>query len=324
MTPNVERDALSDVLRALRLSGGMFFRVALRPPYGVWSMEHEALCERYGAGADHVLPFHVVTSGRIWFESVGHEPVAVDEGDVIVFPRGTAHALVDRPGRPPVPVARLDHKVRGHPPTLHHGGEEGHEARALCGFFRSQGRLFNPLLDALPERMVIRRDPTRTPWIQSTLERAFLEDLEGGPGNAALVERLVELLFVEVVQAHVRQEPGGWLGGLTDPAVGRALALLHAAPAHPWTVAELARRVGLSRSALADRFRSRVGRSLIRYLTAWRMELAAQLLAGSERSVAEVADQVGYRSEAALNRAFKRHVGQPPAAWRRAQAERLA
>ncbi len=320
MAPPPARDALSDVLRALRLSGGMFFQVALRPPFAVWSMEHEALRAHYGAGADHVLPFHMVTAGRIWFETRGHAPVALEAGDLIALPRGTPHALTDRPGRSPVPVAQLEDQVRGYPPTLHHGGD-GEEARALCGFFRCSGRLFNPLLEALPEQLVVRRDPARTPWVWSTLQRAFLSGLDDEPGAAALVERLTELLFVDVVQAHLRQAPAaGWLAGLADPLVGRALAELHAAPAHPWTVEELARRVGRSRSALADRFRELVGMSVIKYLTAWRMELASQQLLTTQHSVAEVAHAVGYTSEAALNRAFKRHVGEPPATWRRARS----
>lgn len=312
-------DALSDVLRAIRLSGSLFFRVELGAPFAVVSTTPDDLQRDFGHGADHLLPFHMVTGGRIWFDVAGEGPVELGPEDLIVLPRGNLHCLVDRPGSgPPVPVGRLGHEVSGK--TLRHGGG-GETSRALCGFFRCNGKLFNPLLEALPAVMVVRRDPARTPWLCATLERAFSEALEDRPGTAALVERLTELLFVEVVQAWMREhEPPGWLAGLSDPIVGGALARMHAEPAHPWTVDQLARRVGASRTEMAGRFRATIGMSVIRYLTRWRMELAADRLLSTDRSVAEIAAEVGYESEASLNRAFKRHAGVPPASWRRAAA----
>jgi len=313
-------DALSDVLRCIRLSGGLFFRVELSAPFAVTSMGHEELHRSFSAGAEHVLPFHMVTAGAMWFDVDGEAPVELHPNDIIVLPRGTEHALVDRPGRPPRPVNTLQHKVSGSPPTLRHGGG-GPVASALCGFFRCHGRLFNPLLDALPSVMVFRGDHERGPWLSITLQRAFSEGVATRPGGEALVQRLTELLFVEVVQAHLEQEGGaGWLAGLRDPVVGAVLREIHAAPATPWTVEALARRVGVSRSSLAQRFRDAVGMSPIRYLTAWRMELAADRMLTTDDALAQIADRVGYDSEASFNRAFKRHVGVPPAAWRRSSA----
>jgi AraC-like DNA-binding protein len=316
-TTDTSIDALSDALRAIRVSGSLFFRVELRAPFAVFAAENQDLILNFGRGADYVLPFHLVTEGSLWFEVPGEEPVQLGAQDLLFLPRGTTHALMDRPGRQAVPVATLEHKVVGR--TMKHGGD-GPVAGVLCGFFRCTRKLFNPLLDALPTVMVIRHDAERTEWLGTTLERAFREDLSGRPGKAALVERLTEMLFVEVVQSWLAEHGGdGWLAGLSDPVVGPALALLHADPAHPWMVESLAQRVGVSRTVLAERFRAVTGDSIIRYLTRWRMELAADLLLTTDRSVAAIAAEVGYQSEAALNRAFKVHLGEPPASWRRAR-----
>jgi AraC-like DNA-binding protein len=190
----------------------------------------------------------------------------------------------------------------------------------LCGFFRCQGRLYNPLLDALPAVMVIRRDASRTPWLMAMLERTFDETLENRQGGAALVERLTSLLFMEVVQRYLDDNAAdGWLAALSDPVVGKALRLMHDKPTHPWNVDELAKQAGVSRSVLADRFVAHVRMSPIRYLTGWRMELAAARLLETGDSLAEIAADVGYESESSFSRAFKRYVGQPPAAWRDAK-----
>lgn len=317
-------DALSDVLRAIRLSGGLFFQVEARAPFGVIAMEHAQLRHTYARGAEHVVPFHLVTHGACWFDGPDGARARMAAGDIVVVPSGATHAFVDAPGRRPTPVPALLHLVTGRPPTLRHGGE-GDACGILCGFFRWHGRVFNPLFAALPPWMLIRSDPTRTPWLAATLQRAYREDGEERPGAAALVERLTELLFVEVVQGWLRENEGrGWLSGLRDPLVARALGHMHAEPARDWTVDALARAVGASRTTLAERFRATLDMSVIEYLTRWRMELAADRLLTTDRSVAEVAAEVGYQSEASLNRAFKRHAGQPPASWRRARLERAA
>jgi AraC family transcriptional regulator, alkane utilization regulator len=312
-------DALSDVLRAIRVTGSLFFRIELSAPFGVSATEQEELVLNFGRGADHVLPFHMVTEGRMWCDVKGEPAAELGPGDIVVLPRGTSHSLIDSPGRLAVPVAALAERISGPPPTLRHGGD-GPLSRGLCGFFRCQRKLFNPLLDALPTVMIVRRDPQRTPLISAMLERAYVELFDDRPGAAALAERLTELLFVEVVQAWLRDHGDhGWLAAIRDPQVGAALAHMHGEPAKPWTVDSLARRVGASRTALADRFRSTTGMSVMRYLTSWRMEIAAERLLATERSIAEIANDVGYQSEAALNRAFKRQVGEPPASWRRAR-----
>lgn len=310
-------DALSEVLRAIHLGGSMFFRVRLRAPYAVTAQGVRDLIEEYAPGVQHMLPFHLVTRGSMWFEVAGAGAVRLEENDIIVLPHGADHSLMDAPGTPAIPVAELDHAISGHPPTLEWGGG-GEPAEALCGFFHCNGRLFNPLLSALPEVLVIRHDSERSPWLTATLSRTFQETLEPRPGGAALIARLTELLFLEVIQRSLDEgEDRGWLGALRDPIAGGVLDLFHARPEYPWTLGHLARELGASRSVIADRFHAAVGLSPIRYLAAWRMELAVQRLEETNDSVTEIAVSLGYESDASFNRAFRRHTGEPPAAWRR-------
>ncbi|MEZ4503751.1 MAG: AraC family transcriptional regulator [Dehalococcoidia bacterium] len=313
-------DALSEVLRAVRLSGSMFFRLRLRSPFAVTALGVQEVIDQFAPEARQVLPFHLVTRGPIWADIEGvSTPLRLDEGDIVVLPRGATHSLTDRPGTPPTSVTELRSSISGNPPTLVWGGT-GDPSEALCGFFHYRSRLFDPLLNALPEVLVIRHDPERSPWLTATLEHTFNESLAQRAGGDAMVSRLVELLFLEVVQRYLEDGDGtGWFAALNDPIVGAALSHLHAEPERPWTLEALSHEVGASRSTLSERFTETVGLSPIRYLTEWRMELAAQRLEQTRDSVAEVATAVGYDSEAAFSRAFKRHTGEPPAAWRRRQ-----
>lgn len=313
-------DTLSDVLGAIRIAGGMFFRVRLSPPYSVATRAVEDAQSTYAPGSVRFLPFHLVTRGPIWFEVDGiEEPLRLDEGDVIVLPRGAAHSLTDRPGTPAIPVDELHDHLNGTPPTLVWGGD-GEPSEALCGFFQTDGRIFNPLVDALPDVLVVHRGDPDADWLASTLQRTYGELAERRPGGAALASRLTESLFVEIIQRHLAEGSGeGWFAALNDSVAGPVLARIHADPARHWSVDELAADIGVSRSVLADRFQAVVGHSPIRYLTAWRLELAGRRLLESRDSIAEIALAAGYESEAAFNRAFKRVTGQPPAAWRRAQ-----
>ncbi|MFT7520264.1 MAG: AraC-like DNA-binding protein [Kiritimatiellia bacterium] len=317
----MQTDPLSDVLRVLRLSGGMFFRVNLSAPFGISAMGAETMLDTFAPGAAHILPFHLVTQGPIWIDVPGNDSVLLEKGDIIVMPHGASHSLCDVSGTEPVPVISLKDQVSGFPPTLTSGGD-GPESRALCGFFHCNGRLFNPLMESLPEVVVIRQDPDRTPWLAATMERAFSETMASRPGGDALIERLTGLLFLEVVQRYLEQNhTSGWLAGLSDPIVSKALGLLHARPERDWTVESLARRVGSSRSVLSERFSATVGKSPIKYLTAWRMELAAIRLLDTDDAIIDIAEDTGYESEASFGRAFKRHSGRPPGTWRKQQKE---
>ncbi len=320
----MEMDPLSDVLRVVRLSGGLFFRLHLSAPYSVGALDNESLHQGFSPHSSQVFPFHLITQGPIWFSVEGEEPIELQQGDIIVLPHGAVHAVADAPGQESVQVVDLQESVSGYPPTLTWGGS-GAEARVLCGFFNCFGRLFNPLLESLPQVIVLRADSERTPWLAATLERTFDETLESRSGGAALVERLTSLLFLDVVQGYLEDNAGdGWLAGLADPVVGKVLQLIHQQPAHSWSVEELARSVGVSRSILADRFAETVGMAPIRYLTGWRMELAANRLIESNDPLIEIAGDVGYESEASFSRAFKRYVGEPPAGWRNARKQAAA
>ena len=318
-------DALSDLVRTFRLSGSMFFRVRLRSPYGVTAAGVDQIAADYipEAEARQLIPFHLVTRGPMWVDIEGSGPVCLQAGDIIVIPNGATHSLVDRPGRDAIPVSELKSHITGSPSTLDWGGS-GETAEALCGFFRCESRLFNPLIRALPDVLVIPHDSEQSAWLMATLEHTFTETQDQRAGRNAIVDRLTELLFLEVVQRHLAGgDAGGWLGALSDPVVGAALTHLHDEPERAWTLESLARACNASRSTLAQRFTERVGISPMRYLTEWRMELAAQRLEETSQSIGEIALISGYESEAAFNGAFKRHTGEPPAAWRRRRVPKL-
>ncbi len=315
----MHRDTLSEVLNAVRLSGGMFVQGQFSAPYAITATDREQMLAMFAPNSDYILPFHLITEGSLWVAVAGGDTVQLNEGDIIVLPHGAGHTLRDQPGAGSVRAGDLQDHMSGPPPTLTYGGQ-GETARVLCGFFNCRGRVFNPLIDALPQVIVVRRDSIRSPWLAATLQRTFNEFSAARPGGAALVERLVELLFLDVVQSHLEDHDAtGWLAGLADEAVGSVLNKIHSDPANNWTVEELAKEAAVSRSVLAERFSSLVGMSPIKYLISWRMELASQRLLHTTDGIAQIATDVGYDSEASFNRAFKRHLNEPPAAWRSAQ-----
>lgn len=216
-------DTLSDVLRAAHLTGSMFFRVRARSPYAVGARGVREMIEDHAPGVQHMLPFHLVRQGQVWFDVDGSDSLLLGEGDIIVVPSGANHSLSDRPGSPATPVGELGHAIAGNPPTLYWGGD-GETAEVLCGFFHCNGRLFNPLIAALPEVLVFRGGSADSVWLTTTLERAFTETLVDRPGRQAVIARLTELLFLEVVQRHLEDGASrGWLGALRDPLVGAVL-----------------------------------------------------------------------------------------------------
>jgi AraC-like DNA-binding protein len=273
--------------------------------------------------ADHVLEFHAVTRGHCLGGIRGEEPVRLEAGDVICFPHGDPHVLSSGAGlrAPPVDLSLYDRAAGARllfPVKLGDGPAEVH---VVCGFLGCDARPFNPLLAALP-RVLRARDQAGSPggWLGRFMEVAEAEARSPRPGGEGVLARLSELMFVEVIRRHLETMPPdrtGWLAGLRDPHVGRALALLHARPGHTWTLDALGHEVGLSRSALAERFSALVGEPPIQYLARWRMQVAAGLLATTHDGVASIGARVGYASEAAFSRAFKKLVGVPPATWRR-------
>jgi AraC-like DNA-binding protein len=316
-------DPLADVLASVRLTGSVFFRVQCAAPWVAEAPPSSAIAGKVMPGVDHVIEFHAVTRGRCVAGIVGETPVALEAGDVICFPHGDPHVLASAPGLRAAP-SDLSAYARpadaALPFTVRYGSGPA-EVELICGFLGCDARPFNPLLAALPRLLrASDRDGPRSGWLSRFVEVAEAESRSPGVGGEGVLSRLSELMFVELVRRHVEElAPGraGWLGALCDPHVGRALAALHATPGEPWTVEQLARAAGLARSSLAERFAALTGEPPMQYLTRWRMQMAAGLLATTHDGVAGIAARVGYASEAAFNRAFKKIVGVPPARWRR-------
>jgi len=318
-------DALSDVLRAVKLTGAVFFTVDVSPPWSAPVPSAETLRPIVMPSAQHLISFHLVTAGGCWAIPESSDPVRLEVGDVVVFPGGSPHVLCSDLNAPR--SAAFD--VRTLPPIVQwpyhiRDANDGPDRLGLiCGFLGCDVRPFNPLLAVLPRTMVVSDRSGADGWLAQFTRFAVAEATAKRAGSEGVLGRLSELMFVEAVRMHLDSLPAdqtGWLAGLRDRHVGRALTFMHGNPAHAWTIEDLAREVGLSRSAFADRFMHFVGQPPLHYLTQWRMQVAAGLLASPSASIAAVASDVGYGSEAAFSRAFKKLVGMPPAAWRRRQS----
>ena len=320
-------DPLSDVLRTVRLTGGLFFLVDASSPWVVEVPVAEALRPILLPDAQHMISYHVVTSGSCWAALTdGGPPVRLEAGDVVLFPHGDPYVMSSAPGmRAEEPVeAALEffrQMAATGPPSIALDETGGEQTRVCCGYLGCDLRPFNPVLAAMP-RLVHLRPPegAEADRLRPLVEFALSESREGRAGGQCVLLRVSELMFVEVVRRYLASLPSeqtGWLAGLRDPVVGRALILLHGRPAEGWTLDRLATEVGVSRSALADRFAHLVGQPPMQYLARWRMQVAARMLADGAAKVCTVALDVGYESEAAFSRAFKKIVGASPAAWRR-------
>jgi len=320
-------DALSHVLKTVRLTGAVFFDVVARAPWAAEQPSKEMVLPLVPPGAEHLVAYHVVTEGRCFAGAIGGEPIPVEAGEVVVFAHGDPHVLSSAPGLragPLMPLEREAIATSRLPFTIVHGAD-GPAAKLVCGFLACDARPFNPLLDTLPR--IIKAGDGETGWLGEFIRFAMRESAERRAGGESVLAKLSELMFIEVIRRHIESLPpeqAGWLAGLRDPFVGKALSLLHGAPARNWTIEELAREVGQSRSVLAERFTHFVGIPPLQYLARWRMQLASTMLGDARTSVATIAEEIGYASEAAFSRAFRKVVGLPPSAWRRKQQERRA
>ena len=318
-------DALSDVLRAVRLTGAVFVTVDVSPPWSAPVPSAATLRSIIMPAAQHLISYHLVTEGGCWAIPRHGDPVRLKVGDVIVFPGGDPHVICSDPKAPAgtgFDMRRIRPAVQW--PYRIVGVKNGKSRLGIiCGFLGCDVRPFNPLLAALPQIMVVSdRDGAKDGWLSQFMRLAVAELTDKRAGGEGVLARLSELMFVEAVRRHLDSLPGeqtGWLAGLRDHFVGRALTLMHSKPAHPWTLEELAREVGLARSSLAQNFMHFVGQPPMHYLAQWRMQMASGLLSTGAASVATIAQDVGYESEAAFSRAFKKLVGVPPATWRRQQ-----
>lgn len=329
-------DPLSDVLRGIRLRGAVFYHVNVHNPE--WAAETPGaagLARALMPGSEHVLAYHWIVKGDSWACMDGASPQPLHSGDIVLFPRDDRHVLASAPGLHAAPddsdwhVSTRD-AAKPIPLAYHRGVLEPGELPPstdahtviICGFIACDLRPFNPLIAALPRLMHVPAcDVSR--WIGPILQQAVEESRQRQPGSAAVLDRVSEMVFVDAVRRHLetyeRAGNTGWLAALRDPHIGRAVTLLHGKLASAWTLEELGRQVGLSRSALHERFVHLLGQPPMQYLTQWRLQRGAALLRDSNASVASIALEVGYESEAAFSRAFKRALGQPPATWRRQQ-----
>jgi AraC-like DNA-binding protein len=311
-------DPLSDVLRAVRLTGAHFYRVEAAAPWSVFAHPARQQHPRILPQADHVIPYHILTEGECWGGLRGGPPVRLGSGDVIVFPHGDAHTMESEIGGLPS-IEQTEAPAR-FPDTLRLGAPDRTDARFVCGFLGCDLRPFNPLLSALPR--LLHLPGFATGWLAEFPRQVVEESERSRVGAESMLSRMAELMFVECLRRHLETTPearAGWLGALADPLVGRAIQLLHARPTQGWTLPDLAREAMTSRSVLAERFTEAVGMPPMQYLTLWRLQLAAERLAGSDAKVSAIGAEVGYESEAAFSRAFKRTTGLAPAQWRTAK-----
>lgn len=309
-------DPLSDLLRVVRLDGAFFYAVEAAEPWSVEAVAAKELSPQIMPAAEHLISYHILTEGRCYGGLVGEEQVELVPGDVIVFPHGDAHVMSSGRGVRIGPDVHTSIPAR-YPDTVFLGDKEPRGTSFVCGFLGCDRRPFNPLLAALPRRMHMRG--MSNAWLGSFTRQLTEESHLGRPGADTVLTRLAELMFIELLRRYLEELPPGqtgWLAGLRDEVVGRVLALLHARPGHPWTLAELAREAVSSRSNVAKRFAELVGQPPMQYLTQWRMQIAANLLAQGGAKVATIGAEVGYDSEAAFSRAFKKATGLAPGAWR--------
>ena len=326
-------DALSDVLKAVRLEGAVYLDAEFTAPWSFLGKHGRTSIRERLAGAEHVVYFHFLTEGACKVRLAdGGDVLDVAAGDLVLFPQDDRHLMGSDLHLAPLEGESLIKAAvgaGGDPeflPIRHGGG--GAVTRFVCGYLACSRSVCRPLLEALPRVLRIPiGDGQASALVRELLRVGVRESAAARPGGASTLARLAELLFVEALRRYAESLPPGgrgWLAGVRDAHVGRALALLHGEPGRAWTVDELAREAALSRSALAERFAALVGEPPIQYLMRWRLALAAQALRSGRDAIARVAERSGYGSEAAFSRAFKREFGMPPAAWRKAGARRHA
>jgi AraC-like DNA-binding protein len=329
----MSRDTLSDVLRAVRLRGAVFFYVEGKAPWVVETPCSNEIIPALLPEVEHMMPFHGVARGSCWASLVGGEPIQLNEGDLVLFPRGDHHVMssapglrakevdpavyyVEKPPQLPFTLSITEHGLT--PASLTDAGSA--QIKVVCGFLGCDAKPFNPLLASVPPVM---RMPglaaEGSSWTANLLHSMVDESTRKRPGGEAVLERMSEMLFIEALRCYVETLPDeetGWLAGVRDASIGRVLSLLHEQPEAPWTLKRLADEVAMSRSTLHERFVHFIGQPPMQYLAQWRMQVATRLLRDTQTKLLNVALGVGYDSEAAFSRAFKRAVGVTPGAWR--------
>ena len=315
-------DAFSEILTGVKLSGAVFFTAEFSEPWGFSTPASKVIADRFAPGAAaHLVLYHLLIDGGGFIEMEDGQSVALAPGDIVIFPHGDPHHMSSGKGaRPPFPNYGITPKINARDLSPLRAGGGGAASRFVCGYMMCDPHLSRPILNGLPPvfKVNIRTDSSGH-WLENSILHLVEEAASGRVGSEAMLAKLSEALFVDTLRRYVDAMPdqhGSWLAGARDPIVGRSLALLHGRVAHPWTIANLADEVGISRSALVERFSRYLCEPPMTYLTHWRLQLAAESLKKTSRSVADIATDVGYESEAAFSRAFKREFGQPPGRYR--------
>jgi AraC-like DNA-binding protein len=313
-------DVLSEVLKVVKLEGAVFYNGEFSAPWSFRSPASRRLAPYLAPGAGHVIIYHLLTEGRGYAELRNGPRVALGPGDIVIFPHGDPHMIGNGPVRDAVDSERELERILSQGLKLVRMGGGGEVTRIICGYMACEPRLSKLFLAGLPPvfKVNIRSDASGQ-WLENSIRFSVTEADMSRAGGEAVLAKLSEALFVETLRRYVAQLPEeqtGWLAGARDPEVGKTLALMHRRPAHPWTIADLASEAGISRSVLAERFRQYLGEPPMAYLTRWRLQLGAQMLNSTSYSVAQIAAEVGYESEPAFNRAFKRQFNLPPARFR--------
>jgi AraC-like DNA-binding protein len=317
-------DALSEILSAVKIQGALFFNGEFTAPWCFSAPHANVIAPYLSPDAGHLIIYHCVTEGSAYAKLAGGQRETLTAGDIVIFPHGNAHLLGNGESVEPEDARHLLGK--GERLRLVRFGGGGAITRFVCGFMACEKRLCEILLSGLPTvlRVHIGNDPAGK-WLENSIRFSVDRENEERAGSGVVLAKLSEILLVEALRRYINSLPEdqtGWFAGARDPAIGRALTLLHKDPAQSWTVSNLAKKCGMSRTRLAERFRYFLGQSPIAYLTHWRMMMGADILQSTENSIAQVAEAVGYCSEAAFNRAFKRQFDCPPAQFRRERRKR--
>jgi len=314
-------EVLSEVLKAVKLDGALFYNAEFSAPWCAHSIDARTVTSYLSLNSQHVIIFHLVTEGRGYALVEGDDrPLPLNAGDILIVPHGDAHILGNGQSIMAVDRSQVLEQVLSQGLRLSRMGGGGELTKFVCGYFSCDPELSRVFLGGLPPMLKVNiRDNTSDQWLEQSIRYSVDHANASKPGGETVLAKLSEVLFVETLRRYIAllpQEQTGWLAGVRDPEVGKVLALLHRKPTDPWTVASLANEVGISRSVLAERFRRYLSETPIAYLTRWRLQLGAQMLTSTSSSVAEIAGQVGYESEASFNRAFKREFSLPPARYR--------
>jgi AraC-like DNA-binding protein len=306
--PTVDpNDLLSEVLQDLRLARASYGRSELTAPWGIEIPYKEG------------IRFHFVAEGSCCMLSGTQKPIALEAGDLVLLPHGTVHVIADQPSRRPKSLAEVGPRLVGNATYRLTSGGGGARSLIVCCTIGFDGPTAHPLIELLPEVMLVRRSEMQDPALPVLLDLMATEVASQRIGAATIMARLADIVVTRVIRAWVETRPSdltGWLAAIRDPQIGLALARIHRSPGEPWSVDSLAQVTGLGRSIFTERFTALLGVSPARYVLQWRMRLAAAWLRNEQMTVAEVATLLGYESDASFSRAFKRFIGVAPSAFR--------